>query len=189
MCQRCRRKLSFREGWLTLRSTRTLRRKAGGAPVTLNVGRHKETKLSTEKFSSPDEYLAKEREYLRALRTTYSKETQDLEKYALTVAGVIWSWCVANSSASGIKVLMFLPALTTLLFGLRALSTYRSRETIRRYLEAGLAEMPELPTTLGWERYLVTHGQTFRIATAWIFWIVLHFAAIVIGIAAWCHFP
>ena len=118
--------------------------------------------MTNEEVTIPESLFSEERDHLRKLLIEDSKETSDLERYALTLAGVIWSWCISNSHAVGIKVLFLLPIFTTLLFGLRALSVYQLRNAIRDYLEK-LQQYSNVPATFGWERYAVKHGCAFRV--------------------------
>jgi hypothetical protein len=145
--------------------------------------------MISEAPTIPQSAIADERNYLRSLMAEYASETSGLEKYALTITGVIWSWCIANSSVAGVKFLFFLPAFTTLLFGMRALSVYRLRSSIREYLKE-LQTMAGLPENFGWETHIRRHGQlAFRVGTAKFFWFVLHASTIAVGIAAAIKLP
>lgn len=139
--------------------------------------------------SSLEQHISSERDYVRSLCADYSKETSELERYALTLAGVIWSWCIANSTAVGIKPLFFLPVLTTLLFGLRAISVYRIRKTADEYLDS-LPKPNGLSPTLWWESYLPKQrGDKLRVTTAYAFWLVLQSVTILIGVVSWKILP
>jgi hypothetical protein len=138
--------------------------------------------MPSEAAAIDDKCISAERDYMRKLWSEYSKETSELERYALTLAGIIWSWCLSNSSASGTKVLIFLPALTTALFGLRAYAIFKMRRTIKMYMDE-LQKLSGLPSTFGWENYLSGHGYNIRIVTSYAFWVILHLSSIAIGIA------
>ncbi len=144
--------------------------------------------MTLENKSNLDAAILAEREYCRKLMIEYSKETSDLERYALTVAGAIWSWSIANSTTVGAKLLFFLPVLTTFLFGIRALSIYRLRGNIRVFLRT-LPEAAGISSAFGWEHYVIGHGYNFRVASAKIFWAILQLTAVVVSIYAHYKLP
>jgi hypothetical protein len=146
------------------------------------------TGVSDKQSSIPESFVSSERDYLRSLCTDYSKETSALERYELTLAGLIWSWGVAHSTAIGVKALFFVPVLTTFLFGLRALAVYQVREAARTYLEE-LPKISGFPSTSGWEHYLQKNVHTLRVITAYAFWAVLQVITIVVGVVSWRMLP
>ncbi|MES2365736.1 MAG: hypothetical protein V4563_07595 [Pseudomonadota bacterium] len=140
-----------------------------------------------KQVSSLEQHISSERDYVRSLCADYSKETSDLERYVLTLAGVIWSWCIANSTAVGIKVLFFLPVFTTALFGLRALGVYRIRKKAVGYLSR-LPKSKNVLPALVWE----TNGskdETLRETTAIAFWLILQLTTILVGVASLIMLP
>lgn len=127
-----------------------------------------------------------EREFLRNIYKDYSNETAALERYALTLAGVIWGWAGTNAHSHDEKLLFFAPALTTFLFGLRALSVYHLRELAKSYLkilpQPGGASEPS-----SWEFYADKNGLKFRAATSYLFWIGLQ--AVTLGVGVYFGIP
>ena len=138
--------------------------------------------------SVPAPVVASEREYVRKLCTEYSGETSALERYALTLAGVIWSWCLTNSHAVGVRILLFAPVLTTTLFGIRALALYRSRQEAYAYIEK-LDQLAGIPLGFGWEQHHRGHGQRLRVVTAYAFWSALQLITLLVAVIAWQVLP
>lgn len=137
--------------------------------------------MKNESHQIAESYLMAERDFVRAIASEYSKETAALEKYALTLSGVIWSWGATHFGSVGIKVLFFAPALTTFLFGLRAWSVYRARESARAYVRT--------LSPSGWESYLCDHSGSFRVHTAYMFWVALQLVTLSVGIYYWFKLP
>ena len=84
-----------------------------------------------------------------------------LERYALLATGAIWSWCVSNASAPGVKLLAWAPFVLSQLFGFRALDLGSELRRIQRYLAAVEATI-SLPDGLGWHRYARTQSRSFQ---------------------------
>ena len=91
-------------------------------------------------------------------------------------------------AVEGIKALFFLPVLTTFLFGIRALSVYKVRASIRVYLDE-LQKQAGIPGSFGWEHYVIANGHALRVTTAKAYWAILQVGSILIGIAACWRLP
>lgn len=126
------------------------------------------------------QYLLKEAEFLRNVYNERAKETRLLERYSLIATGVIWSWCAANLEAPALKLLLWVPAIISSLFGIRAYSIYRIMVATRDYL-ASLESKLGLPNDFGWGHQLKQQeqGQMF---TALMFWFILQ--VFTLGLAA-----
>jgi hypothetical protein len=129
-----------------------------------------------------DAFLLSEAEYLRKVYYDSDKEIGVLERYALVASGAIWSWCAANADSAVFPVLVWLPLLLQILFGLRAWGIYRMMITTRRYLAEVEEKTVGLSKDLGWGRYLSQHGRGLRVATGYLFWAVLHAISILIAL-------
>ena len=127
------------------------------------------------------QYLLKEAEFLRNVYNERAKETRLLERYSLIATGVILSWCAANLDAQALKLLLWVPAIITCLFGIRAYSIYRIMVVTRDYL-ASLESKLGLPNDFGWGHQLKQQelGQVF---TALMFWFILQ--VFTLGVAVW----
>jgi hypothetical protein len=130
-------------------------------------------------------YVADELEFVRLNYSSQVEETQRLERYAVVVAAAIWSWCAAASSEIVVKLLIWLPVVSSVLFGLRSWAIGRQIEELRRYLQK-VEHYVELPQPLGWERSRSVQSLRVRVATAYAFWAILEFVAV--GLAAYVSF-
>lgn len=144
--------------------------------------------MSEQPSSVPEPIIASEREHVRKICTEYSSQTSALERYALTLAGVIWSWCLTNVQAVGVKALLFAPVVTTSLFGIRAFALYRSLQIAAMYLEK-LKQLSGLPPSFGWEQHHQENGQRLRVATAYAFWSALQLITLLVALLAWRVLP
>lgn len=130
-------------------------------------------------------YIEHEIEHLRSLYQEYAGQTVELERYAVLVTGGIWSWYVANRTIPGIASLLWVPVLTTVLFGLRAWGVYGEMTRIARYLHH-VERSQSLPDGVGWLEYTRRHPRALRVATAYVFWGVLHVVAVMAALSpAW----
>lgn len=136
----------------------------------------------------PDHAITAERDHVRKLSADYAVETSALERYALTLAGIIWSWCLTNAHTAGVKALLFAPVLTTSLFGIRAFALYRTRQVATSYLEQ-LQRQSGLAASFGWEQHLMRNGQRLRVITAFAFWSALQLITLVVALVAWWMLP
>lgn len=92
----------------------------------------------------------------------------------------MWAWCVSNPSAPAIEALIWFPALSTLLFGLRAWGHFLQARSIRKYL-ARLESKLALGGDVGWEREGSHSANGLRITMGFAFWLVLQPAAVAIA--------
>ena len=120
------------------------------------------------------EFLMKEAEYIRKAYDERVSQTRTLERYALLSTGIIWSWCATNFEFPAVKILVWMPALITFLFGIRAWGNARAMNSAREYL-VELENKLSLPENMGWARYLTRNEEPRLAFTAYIFWAVLQF--------------
>jgi hypothetical protein len=127
------------------------------------------------------EYLLKESEHLKKVYDESAKEISILERYALVATGAIWSWCAANVKSPVFHVLIWVPLIIQILFGLRAWGIYQSMVSTREYLER-IEMTVQLPEGLGWGRFLKQHSRGLRVSTSYAFWIALHIITLVVAL-------
>ena len=127
------------------------------------------------------EYLVKEAEYVRKAYDERVSQTRALERYALLATGLIWSWCATNYALPPVRILIWMPALITFLFGIRAWGYAKSMYTTRDYL-IKIERMIALPDDIGWGRHLETREEPRLAMTAYLFWAVLQLMTIFIPI-------
>ena len=128
-----------------------------------------------------DKYLLKEAEFLRNVYSERAKETRLLERYSLIATGAIWSWCAANLDAPALELLLWIPAIITCLFGVRAYSIYRAMDATRDYL-ISIESKFGLPNDFGWGHQLKQQEQG-PLYTALTFWFILQ--GLTLALAAW----
>ena len=104
------------------------------------------------------------------------QETVALEKFAGAAVAAVFSWLVAQKTATTLPGgwIWFLPVLLPLFGGLRCLALYKHIGLIATYLaelekELGTDRSPDR----GWEQFLNRRRRPVRGAIAWIIWVVL----------------
>lgn len=127
------------------------------------------------------DFFMKEIEYLRNGIDDAIKETRSIERYSLLATGVIWSWCATAQGNAGLKIIVWIPCVITLLLGIRSLGISKEISTIDRYLER-VEGMVGLPGGFGWERNQAEKRSPFEVKTAYLFWSVLQVGTIVIAL-------
>lgn len=136
--------------------------------------------MQTE-FPNFQEYLIKESEHVRKVYDDRVSQTRSLERFSLLATGVIWSWCATNYELATVKILIWMPALITFLFGLRAWGISKVTYSTRDYL-VKIEGKINLPADIGWGRHLKATEEPRIIITAYIFWAVLQILTIFIPI-------
>lgn len=123
------------------------------------------------------EFLKSEAEYLREFYDSSINQTRNIEKYVITVMGIVWSWCIVNPDKQGVNYLVWLPFFVVFLFGLRALSIYHLACAARNYLlniETTIYES----SNFGWTKEREKAKYSTQFMTAWFFWICITIAAL-----------
>ena len=126
-------------------------------------------------------YILKEFELPRKVYDESAKETRILERYSLLTAVAIWSWYLTIIDKPESKFFIWIPAIVTLLLGLRAWGIYVYVVSIKNYI-AKLEIAHELPGNLGWERSSKHHLPPLRVITAFVFWITLQALTIIVAV-------
>jgi len=129
--------------------------------------------MQTEKINLSD-YVIKESEYVRKVYDERISQTRALERYSLLSTGVIWSWCATNYTLPTVQILIWMPALITFLFGIRAWGNAKAMYKTREYL-AKIESVILLPEDVGWGRHLKKNEEPRLAITAYIFWAILQF--------------
>jgi hypothetical protein len=125
------------------------------------------------------EFLLKEAEHVRNVYDERVSQTRALERYSLFTTGIIWAWCSTNFEFPAVKILVWMPALITFLFGIRAWGNARAMYSARDYL-AKLESKILLPEDIGWGKHLTKNEEPRLSITAYIFWAVLQFFTLII---------
>jgi len=119
-------------------------------------------------------FLLEEAKHVRNAYDDRMLQTRALERYALFSTGIIWSWCSTNFKFPAVEILVWMPALITFLFGIRAWGNARAMYRTREYLFKLESEIP-LPEGIGWAKHLAKNEEPRLAITAYIFWAVLQF--------------
>ncbi len=127
------------------------------------------------------EYIIKESEHVRKAYDDRVSQTRALERYSLLSTGIIWSWCATNYDLPTVKILIWMPALITFLFGIRAWGNAKAMYSTRDYL-AKIESTILLPEDVGWGRHLKNKEEPRLAITAYIFWGILQFFTLFIPI-------
>jgi hypothetical protein len=136
--------------------------------------------MKTEKFDVT-EYIVKESEHVRKVYDDRVTQTRALERYSIFATGIIWSWCSTNYEVPAVQILIWMPALITFLFGIRAWGNAKAMYKTRDYL-AKIESRISLPEDLGWGRHLKKNEEPRLAMTAYFFWAVLQFFTLFIPI-------
>jgi hypothetical protein len=125
------------------------------------------------------EYLSKESEHVRKAYDDRVSQTRLLEQYSLLSTGLIWSWCATNYELPTVQILIWMPSIITLLFGVRAWGNANAMYRNRDYL-VQIENRLALPEDIGWGRYLKNNQERRLAATAYAFWTILQVLTIII---------
>lgn len=128
-----------------------------------------------------NEYLLKEFELLRKVYDESAKETRILERYSLLTSVAIWSWYLTSVDKPDNTFLIWIPAIVTLLLGLRAWGIYVYMISVKEYITK-VEIAYELPENLGWELNSKHHLPPLRVITAFVFWIALQALTIIVAV-------
>jgi hypothetical protein len=131
---------------------------------------------NTETPSS--EFHLQEFDALRHEMDESVKAIWDIERYILLITGGIWAWSIPQSGTA-FKGVMWLPLGLNLLFGLRALALYRHVNRISNYLLL-VEKRLRADEHVGWEHYFRKHTDPFTVGTAYVFWICILLASVIL---------
>lgn len=127
------------------------------------------------------EYLTTEAEHVRKAYAERVQQTRVLERYSLLATGGIWSWCVMHPEIPGVSILLWMPAVITFLFGIRAWGNAKAIYATRMYLSE-VEEYLGLPEEFGWGRHLKKNQEPRLALTAYLFWSILQLLTIFVPI-------
>jgi len=125
------------------------------------------------------DYIVKESEHVRKVYDDRINQTRTLERYSLLATGAIWSWCATNLDSPAVQILIWLPAVITFLFGVRAWGNAKAIYMTREYL-AKIENSISLPENIGWGRHLRDNDEPRLALTAYLFWCILQLLTILI---------
>jgi hypothetical protein len=125
------------------------------------------------------EYLVKESEHVRKVYDDRINQTRTLERYSLLATGAIWSWCATNLDSPAVQILIWLPAVITFLFGVRAWGNAKAIYMTRDYL-IKIENRISLPENIGWGKHLRDNDEPRLALTAYLFWGILQIITILI---------
>jgi hypothetical protein len=112
-----------------------------------------------------------------------------LERYAVVIIGVTWSWCASNANSFAFELLVWIPAVACALFGIRAGAIHVQARAARRYI-ANVERALELPIQLGWGRDQMKQSKgipAFVAITAYLFWLVVTVGTVAIPLIVRAH--
>lgn len=127
------------------------------------------------------EYILKESEHVRKIYDARVVQTRILERYALIATGGIWSWCATHVDSPEVRLLKWMPAIITFLFGIRAWGNSKAIQAARDYLE-NIENYISLPENLGWGKYIKNNQEPRLALTAYLFWAILQILTVLIPI-------
>lgn len=131
--------------------------------------------MSENELDSSREVLGKEIEHLRTAHDIYIEETRKLERYAILVSGLTWSWCVANADNYAFNFLIWFPTIACNLFGMRAWGIHQQSKEVREYIASRERELG-LGENGGWASLQIqqSKGKDSKSAkTAKLFWAIV----------------
>lgn len=138
--------------------------------------------MNSELSDQNKEFLVKELNQVRKDYDGYVEETRRLERYAILVTGITWSWCASHTDNFAFSLLTWFPAVACALFGLRAAAIHIQARAARQFsvkIESAL----QLPNHLSWARnqQQQSKGAPSLVAiTAYLFWFIVSFGTIVV---------
>jgi hypothetical protein len=135
------------------------------------------------------EFLLNELDQVRKDYEGFIEETRRLERYAIVIIGVTWSWCASNADSFAFHLLIWFPAAACALFGIRAGAIHVQARAARRYI-ANVERALELPIQLGWgnDQMKQSRGIPALVAiTAYLFWFVVSVGTVAIPLILRSH--
>ncbi len=117
--------------------------------------------MRSEQLQSRKEFLMKEVEQVRKCYDALIEETRKLEKYAILVTGVTWSWCISHPQDLGINLLIWFPSIVVGLFGIRAAGVHHQARAARKYI-LKVEQMFALPDNMGWANEQIKNSKGFK---------------------------
>jgi hypothetical protein len=124
-------------------------------------------------------YLLAEVQFLRTAYADAIRETATLERFAVLLTAGVWSWCFSNPQNALVPILLWLPAVSIVFLGLRALAqhVYAIRLTARI---DRIQETLRVPEEYRWTKLTVLRWSPFRAGTAYAFWAVAQTSTILV---------
>jgi len=99
----------------------------------------------------------------------------------LLATGGIWSWCATHADSPEVRLLKWMPAIITFLFGIRAWGNSKAIQAAREYLE-NIETYISLPENMGWGKYIKNNQEPRLALTAYLFWAILQILTVLIPI-------
>lgn len=128
-------------------------------------------------------YLMDEINFVRESYLNGVEDIRKLERYAVVIVATIWSWSAANIGNPAVAIIVWIPLVTVLLFGIRAWSISLQLRAHQEYLTTVEKDV-DLPEGLGWQQNRPSGPAKTRIVTGYLFWATLQILAIGIAICA-----
>lgn len=117
-------------------------------------------------------FLVDELEELRQKINQAVQEARQLERYALTLTGVIWTWLITHNSSSVTWLGWWIPCLISFLGTIRAKALYDEISTLSGYIAA--KEKLFLGGSGGWESHINSEkSQLKRSIAGTAFWCLM----------------
>lgn len=131
--------------------------------------------MDTNQAQLEKEFLLKEVEQVRKNYDEFIEETRRLERYAIFVTGVIWSWCASHTDSFAFSLLIWFPSFACALFGLRAAGVHFQARAARQYI-ANVETIFNLTNQLGWANTQLKNSTgvpAIVAVTAYVFWAII----------------
>ncbi|MEH2369001.1 hypothetical protein [Nostoc sp.] len=137
-------------------------------------------KISMSDFQK--EFILLEYSEIRRQNQSYFEETNNLARYAVIIAGLVWTWLLIQKPPQRVTIIAsWLPLLTSLLFTARVITLWLELLHRSRYIK-NIEEMLNIPKNsnpndpkfeFGFEKNLPTNGISWIFGSAAAFWIIL----------------
>lgn len=119
-----------------------------------------------------ERFLVEEYKALRTQIDNHMKDLLNLEKWALTVAGIFWSWFATVGPKNPPGLIYWCPAIMSFLFGMRALGLHVMNLQVGKYIRL-VENRLSVSKPDGWENFLCSERPRIVMVSAVAFWILL----------------
>ncbi|MFW9261860.1 hypothetical protein [Nostoc sp. CALU 546] len=135
------------------------------------------------------EFILLEYSEIRRQNQSYFEETNNLARYAVIIAGLVWTWLLIQKPPQKVTVIAsWLPLLTSILFTLRVITLWLELLHRSTYIK-NIEEMLNIPKNLnpnnskfefGFEKGLPKNGISWIFLSAATFWTLLIITTLIV---------
>lgn len=132
-----------------------------------------------EIFENTNEFIFKEYDALRKQIDQYTDALLKAERWNLTATAAVWSWLATTSKANLPTLIYWLPAIVTIILGLRCFGLHKNNMMTAKYI-ADIERTFNLPEGLGWENKLLSNRPFIFSIGGYLYWFVTFVANILV---------